>query len=74
MPCAIKNCKIKTNLNPRTGLCSSCDQCFSGIARRMERHDRQSTARDQQHAQNRSADSDAGGEHAGAGNSGVGGG
>ena len=53
MPCAIKNCKIKSNISTRTGLCSSCDSCFSGIARRMERHDRQSHARDNQHAQNR---------------------
>ena len=53
MPCAIKNCKIKSNINPRTGLCTSCDQCFSGLARRMASQERQSSAREQQHAQHR---------------------
>ena len=53
MPCAIKNCKIKSNLNPKTGLCASCDQCFNGIARRMQSQERQSVARDQVHAQHR---------------------
>ena len=29
MPCcAVRNCKIKTNINPRTGSCTSCDQCL----------------------------------------------
>jgi len=53
MPCAIKNCKIKSNLNPKTGLCASCDQCFNGIARRMQSQERQSVAREQVHAQHR---------------------
>ena len=53
MPCAIKNCKIKSNINPRTGLCPSCDSCFSGISRRMQSQERQSVARDQHLAQRR---------------------
>ena len=53
MPCAIKNCKIKSNINPKTGLCTSCDQCLSGLARRMASQERQSSARDQQHALHR---------------------
>ena len=49
MPCAIKNCKVKSNISPRTGLCPSCDMCFSGVSKRMQRHDRQSEARGAQH-------------------------
>ena len=53
MPCAIKNCKIKSNINSRTGLCTSCDQTFSGISRRVYRQDKQTEGRDQQHAAHR---------------------
>ena len=53
MHCAIKNCKVKSNINPRSGLCPSCDQCFNGVTKRMQRHDRQSEARDAQHDTNR---------------------
>ena len=47
MPCAIKNCKIKSNINPKTGLSTTCDQCFSGIGRKMQSQERQSVAREQ---------------------------
>ena len=53
MPCVIKNCKIKSNISPKTGLCPSCDSCFSGIARRIQSQDRQGAARDQYLAQRR---------------------
>ena len=53
MPCAIKNCKAKSNINPKTGLCTSCDQCFSGLTKRMQSQERQSVAREQQLAQRR---------------------
>ena len=60
MPCAIKNCKIKSNINPRSGLCPSCDQCFSAVHKRMQRNERQSEARDAQFGANRGA---GGGHH-----------
>ena len=56
MPCAIKNCKIKTGINPKTGLCTSCDQCFSGLNKRMQSQERQSVAREQHLAQRRGGD------------------
>ena len=46
MTCSNKGCKTKTNINPKSRLCPSCDDFFRGVRKRLESSDRQQQARD----------------------------
>ena len=56
MSCVNKTCKIKTNINPRNGLCQSCDQFFGGLIKKSLNQGRQSAARGAQHGTHRDID------------------
>ena len=58
MTCRNKGCKIKARLNPRTGLCPSCDEFVMSTARRLENNDRQQHAREASHDAHRNLDDD----------------
>ena len=53
MTCGNKGCKIKAKINPKSGLCPSCDEFVQGVNRRVESLDRRQQARDMSHAARR---------------------
>ena len=46
MTCSNKGCKVKSRVNPKTGLCPGCDEFFQGVNRRVDTLDRRHQARD----------------------------
>ena len=56
MTCSNKGCKIKAKINPKSGLCPSCDEFFQGVNRRVQGLDRRQQARDQSHDARRNLD------------------
>ena len=53
MTCSNKGCKIKAKINPKSGLCPSCDEFVQNVNRRVEGLDWREQSRDQSHAAHR---------------------
>ena len=45
MACSNKGCKVRANINPRSGLCPTCEVFFRNVSKRLETQDRQQSAR-----------------------------
>ena len=53
MACDNKGCKIKTNVNPKTKLCPSCETFYRDVRKRLESSDRQQHAREAEYVSRR---------------------
>ena len=58
MSCSNKGCKVKANINPRSGLCPTCEVFCRNVSKRLEIQESDQAARDVAPGAHRNLDDD----------------